>query len=162
MSNNKIWKLYLSGEIHTNWREEIVSSSKNKNLPISYNSPNTIHEDSDDCGVNILGQESEKFWHDHKGASINSIRNTTLIKESDLVIVKFGDKYRQWNAAFDAGIAKTLGKPIITLHDDNLNHALKEINQASVASCRSVNQVVEILSYVINGELNKNVLSAAK
>ena len=104
------------------------------------------------------------FWHDHKGASlINSIRNTTLIKDPDLVIVKFGDKYRQWNAAFDAGIAKTLGKPIITLlHDDNLNHALKEINQASVASCRSVNQVVEILSYVINGELNKNVLSAAK
>ena len=108
MSNNKIWKLYLSGEIHTNWREEIVSSSKNKNLPISYNSPNTIHEDSDDCGVNILGQESEKFWHDHKGASINSIRNTTLIKESDLVIVKFGDKYRQWNAAFDAGLLRHL------------------------------------------------------
>ena len=151
--SEKIWQLYLSGEIHTNWRDEIKTLCVQKQLPVITNSPNTIHEDSDDCGVSILGAEADKFWHDHKGASINSIRNSTLIKNTDILIVKFGDKYRQWNAAFDTGIAKALNKPIITLHDDNLNHALKEINQSAAASCRSVNQVVKILSYIIKGEL---------
>ena len=151
--SEKIWQLYLSGEIHTNWRDEIKALCVQKQLPVITNSPNTIHEDSDDCGVNILGAEADKFWHDHKGASINSIRNSTLIKNTDILIVKFGDKYRQWNAAFDTGIAKALNKPIITLHEDNLNHALKEINQSAAASCRSVNQVVQILAYIIKGEL---------
>ena len=149
----RIWKLYLSGEIHTNWRDEIRILCEEKALPVIINSPNTKHEDSDDCGVNILGAEADKFWHDHKGASINSIRNSTLLKSTDILIVKFGEKYRQWNAAFDAGIAKALNKPIITLHEDNLNHALKEINQSALASCRSVSQVVQILSYVIKGNL---------
>ena len=162
MTTKRIWQLYLSGEIHTNWREEIENKCKLKNLPVIFNSPNTVHEDSDDCGVNILGQEQDKFWHDHKGASINSIRNSTLIKNSDLIIVKFGEQYRQWNAAFDAGIAKALDKPIITLHDDKLNHALKEINQASSASCRTVEQVVKILSYLINGELENKSLNIAE
>jgi YtoQ family protein len=158
--SDKIWKLYLSGEIHTNWRDEIKDLCIQKKLPVIINSPNTIHEDSDDCGGKILGNESDKFWHDHKGASINSIRNSTLIKNTDILIVKFGDKYRQWNAAFDAGIAKALDKPIITLHENNLNHALKEINQAAVASCRSVNQVVQILSYVIKGDIENTNLNA--
>lgn len=162
MTSKKVWQLYLSGEIHTNWREEIENMCKLKNLPIISNSPNTIHEDSDDCGVNILGQEQDKFWHDHKGASINAIRNSTLIKNSDIIVVKFGEQYRQWNAAFDAGIAKALDKPIITLHDDKLNHALKEINQAASASCRSVEQVVKILSYLINGELESKSLNVAE
>lgn len=162
MTSKKVWQLYLSGEIHTNWREEIENMCKLKNLPIICNAPNTIHEDSDDCGVNILGQEQDKFWHDHKGASINAIRNSTLIKNSDIIVVKFGEQYRQWNAAFDAGIAKALDKSIITLHDDKLNHALKEINQAASASCRSVEQVVKILSYLINGELESKSLNVAE
>jgi len=162
MTNKKIWQLYLSGEIHTNWREEIENTCKLKNLPIICNSPNTIHEDSDDCGVNILGKEKDKFWHDHKGASINAIRNSTLIKNADIIVVKFGEQYRQWNAAFDAGVAKALDKPIITLHDNSLNHALKEINQAASASCRSVEQVVNILSYLINGTLEKQSLNVAE
>ena len=162
MSSKKIWKLYLSGEIHTNWRDEIKSLCDNKKLPVIVNSPNTIHEDSDDCGVRILGEENDKFWHDHKGASINSIRNNILIKEADIVIVKFGDKFRQWNAAFDAGVAKALNKSIITLHEDSLNHALKEINQTAVASCRTVDQVVKILSYVANGELDNTIEKAAE
>ena len=158
----KTWKLYLSGEIHTNWRDEISKLCQQKALPVTINSPNTIHEDSDDCGVNILGEEDDKFWHDHKGASINAIRNTTLIKNADILIVKFGDQYRQWNAAFDAGIAKALDKPIITLHDNKLNHALKEVNQAASASCRSVEQVVNILSYLIDGTLEKQSLNVAE
>ena len=158
----KPWKLYLSGEIHTNWSDEISNLCLQKDLSVTINSPNTIHEDSDDCGVNILGKEDDKFWHDHKGASINAIRNTTLIKNADILIVKFGDQYRQWNAAFDAGMAKALDKPIITLHDNTLNHALKEVNQAASASCRSVEQVVNILSYLINGTLEKQSLNVAE
>ena len=143
-------------------RESIKKKCQSQNLPITFYSPITDHPLSDDCGVNILGKEEKKFWHDHKGASINAIRNTTLIKNADILIVKFGDQYRQWNAAFDAGMAKALDKPIITLHDNNLNHALKEINQAASASCRSVEQVVNILSYLINGSLEKKALNVAE
>lgn len=57
---------------------------------------------------------------------------------------------------------QALDKPIITLHDNNLNHALKEINQAASASCRSVEQVVNILSYLIDGSLEKQALNVAE
>ena len=153
MNNKRTWKLYLSGEIHTNWRNEIQSLCTQNELPVIINSPNTKHSESDDCGVTILGGENDKFWHDRKGAAINSIRNTVLIKETDILIVKFGDQYRQWNAAFDTWVAAAEGKAIITLHDENLDHALKEVDQASLATCRTVKEVVAILLYVINGKL---------
>ena len=153
MNNKRTWKLYLSGEIHTNWRNEIQSLCTQNELPVIINSPNTKHSESDDCGVTILGGENDKFWHDRKGAAINSIRNTVLIKETDILIVKFGDQYRQWNAAFDTGVADAEGNAIITLHDENLDHALKEVDQASLATCRTVKEVVAILLYVINGKL---------
>ena len=59
-------------------------------------------------------------------------------------------------------MAKALDKPIITLHDNTLNHALKEVNQAAAASCRSVEQVVNILSYLIDGTLEKQSLNVAE
>ena len=154
--------VYLSGEIHTEWRDEVASACAKQNLDIMFLGPVTDHAASDDCGVEIIGAEPDKFWHDHKGASINAIRNSTLIKNADILIVKFGEQYRQWNAAFDAGMAKALDKSIITLHDNNLNHALKEINQAASASCRSVEQVVNILSYLIDGSLEKQALNVAE
>ena len=117
-------------------------------LQISLLSPVTDHTASDDCGVKILGEEQKKFWHDYKGAGINSIRTKNMIEKSDIVIVKFGDKYKQWNAAFDAGMAVTLGKSLITLHEENLDHALKEIDAASNAVCRTEEQVIETLQYV--------------
>ena len=156
------WKIYLSGEIHTNWRDELRLGASEAGLNVEFLRPETDHDLSDNSGANILGSEDKKFWHDHKGASINAIRNTTLIKNADILIVKFGDQYRQWNAAFDAGMAKALDKPIITLHDNTLNHALKEVNQAASASCRSVEQVVNILSYLINGTLEKQSLNVAE
>ena len=117
-------------------------------LPVNLLSPVTNHSVSDDCGIEILGEENKKFWHDYKGASINSIRTKSMIEKSDIVIVKFGDKYRQWNAAFDAGMAVTLGKSLITLHDESLDHALKEIDAASSAVCRNEDQVINTLKYV--------------
>ncbi|MEO1747862.1 MAG: YtoQ family protein, partial [Pseudomonadota bacterium] len=120
------WNVYLSGEIHTHWREEIENGAKNAGLPVTFSAPVTHHEASDDAGVVILGAEANKFWHDHKGAQINAIRTRTLLEKADIVVVRFGEKYKQWNAAFDAGYAAALGKPLIVMHQDEHAHALKE------------------------------------
>lgn len=149
---SKQWVVYLSGEIHTDWRERIQNRAKAAGLNLSFVSPITDHASSDDVGVKILGKEDNSFWHDHKGAGINAIRTRTLIESADIVVVRFGDKYRQWNAAFDAGFASALGKSIITLHDPALTHALKEVDGAANAVCEKPEQVVEILEYVVGGK----------
>ncbi len=148
-----IWKVYLSGEIHTIWREEIAKGAAEKNLPVQFSAPVTDHPASDDCGVAILGAEEDKFWHDRKGAQVNAIRTSTLIKEADIVVVRFGDKYKQWNAAFDAGYAAALGKPIIINHGPEIIHPLKEVDAAAFAVAETPAQIVDILGYVIGGNL---------
>jgi len=149
----KTWKLYLSGEIHTDWREQIEAGCKAANLPVSFSAPVTHHEASDDCGVAILGAEPNKFWHDHKGAQINAIRTRTLIQEADIVIVRFGEKYKQLNAAFDAGFASALGKPSIIMHQAEHAHALKEVDASALAVAETADEIVDILRYVIKGDL---------
>jgi len=146
------WVVYLSGEIHSDWRERIKSGAEEAGLAVSFVNPVTDHAKSDDCGATILGSEENSFWHDQKASGINAIRTRNLIESADIVVVRFGDKYRQWNAAFDAGFAAALGKSIITLHDDELNHALKEVDGAANAVCKTPEQVVAILKYVLNGE----------
>ena len=145
--------VYLSGEIHTNWREEIVNLCKKENLPINFSSPVTNHEASDNCGTEILGLEEKKFWKDHKGAKINSIKTKKSIKDSDVVIVKFGDKYKQWNAAFDAGYASALNKSLIIMHSDEHQHALKEVDAAALAVAKNTDEIVKILQYSTKGEI---------
>jgi len=145
--------VYLSGEIHTDWRDQIETGVSDAGLPVVFLAPVTDHASSDDCGVEILGSEDEAFWKDHKGAKVNAIRTRAMIERSDVVVVRFGDKYRQWNAAFDAGFAHALGKPVITLHDNELTHPLKEVDAAALAVAQSPSQVVKLLSYVINGAL---------
>ena len=140
-------KVYLSGEIHTDWRERITEGAEG--LDVSFDSPVTDHAASDDCGVAILGAEPNKYWHDHKGAMVNAIRTRKGIADADVVVVRFGDKYKQWNAAFDAGYAAALGKPLITLHPEEHDHALKEVDRAALAVTREPEQVVEILRYVV-------------
>ena len=151
--NVREWKVYLSGEIHSDWRAQIADGVRAAGLPVRLDAPVCVHEDSDDCGAVILGREDDAFWHDRKGASMNAIRTRTLIGEADVVVVRFGDKYRQWNAAFDAGTAAALGKALITLHDSALNHALKEVDAAALAVCATPEQVVQTLVYVIRGDL---------
>ena len=147
------WTVYLSGEIHSGWREKIIQGANAAGLDVEFLSPVTDHESSDDCGVAILGQEAQSFWHDNKGAKVNAIRTRTLIDRSDVVVVRFGDKYRQWNAAFDAGYAAAKGKSIVTIHDPALGHALKEVDGAAMAVAETPAQVVRILDYAINGRL---------
>ncbi len=146
-------KVYLSGEIHTSWREEITDGCKAAGLDVVFSSPVTDHAASDDCGVAIMGAESSKFWHDHKGAKLNAIRTRKGLADADIVVVRFGEQYKQWNAAFDAGIASALGKSLIVMHQDDHQHALKEIDAAALAVTSTPEQVVEILTYVETGKL---------
>ncbi|MDC0232944.1 YtoQ family protein [Pelagibacteraceae bacterium] len=139
--------VYLSGEIHSEWRNEIINKSNELNLSIEFLSPNTNHELSDDVGVKILGKEDKKFWHDHKSAKINSIRTKNAIDRSDIVIVRFGEKYKQWNAAFDAGYASAMSKSLIIIHSDENQHALKEIDSVAQAVVKNVDEVIKILNY---------------
>jgi YtoQ family protein len=143
------WRAYLAGEIHSNWRERIAAGVARLGLPVSLDTPVTDHDASDECGVRILGPEADPFWRDRKGAGINAIRTRRLIERADVVVVRFGERYRQWNAAFDAGYASALGKPLISLHDADLDHALKEVDAAALATARTPEQVVEILAYVL-------------
>lgn len=151
----KVWNIYLSGEIHTNWRHEIEEGCRAANLPVSFSAPVTNHEASDDCGVAIMGAEDKKFWHDNKGANLNAIRTRNLIASSDIMVVRFGDKYKQWNAAFDAGYASALGKSTIIMHGAEHQHALKEVDASALAVVETPLQIVQILDYVINARLPK-------
>ena len=144
----KQWKVYLSGEIHSDWRDRIISGVAENELPVTFTSPVTDHAASDNCGVDILGPEESSFWKDHKGAKINAIRTRTLIGDADIVVVRFGDKHRQWNAAFDAGFAAAQGKPIVVIHDSVNAHALKEVDAAALAVAETPEQAVDVLIYV--------------
>ena len=144
-------KIYLSGEIHTDWRDQIIQGSQG--LEVSFSGPVTDHAASDDCGVAILGAEQDKYWHDHKGAMVNAIRTRKGLSEADIVVVRFGDRYKQWNAAFDAGYAAALGKSLIILQPPEHDHALKEVDAAALAVAREPGQVVDIIRYVIDGTL---------
>ena len=142
------WNVYLSGEIHTDWREKIISGCKAQNLDINFSSAVTNHEASDAAG-DLLGAEDKNFWRDHKSAKINAIRIKTMIENSDLAIVRFGDKFKQWNAAFDAGYCAAMDIPYITLHDEDIIHPLKEVDASAMAWAQTPEQVVEILVYTI-------------
>ena len=145
--------VYLSGEIHTDWRDQITDGVRQAGLDVVFDGPVTDHDASDDCGVAIMGAEDKKFWHDNKGANLNAIRTRMGLEKADIVVVRFGEKYKQWNAAFDAGYAAALGKSLIVMHGPEHQHPLKEVDAAALAVVETPQQVVQILDYVINGRL---------
>lgn len=142
------WNVYLSGEIHTDWRQQIEAEARKRGLPITFTSACTNHEASDAAG-DVLGEQSDSFWRDHQSSKVNAIRTKNLIEKCDIAVVRFGDKYKQWNAAFDAGYLAALGKPYITLHDESLIHPLKEVDAAAMGWAKTPQQVVEVLAYVV-------------
>jgi YtoQ family protein len=148
MGNIMDWNVYLSGEIHTDWRQQIQDGCKSHTLPVHFTSAVTDHEASDAAG-DLLGAEDSNFWRDHKSAKVNAIRTRTLIENCDVAVVRFGAQYKQWNAAFDAGYCAALGKPYITLHDEDIIHPLKEVDASALAWATTPEQVVKILKYVI-------------
>lgn len=141
------WTIYLSGEIHTDWRQRIKEGCTARNLPVTFSSAVTDHPASDAAG-DVLGHEEHNFWRDHKSAKVNAIRTKTLIENCDVAVVRFGSQYKQWNAAFDAGYCAALGTPYITLHDEDIIHPLKEVDASAMAWATTPEQVVEILQYV--------------
>ena len=141
------WNVYLSGEIHTDWRQKIMQGAKDHGLAINFTSAVTEHEASDAAG-DVLGKEDNRFWRDHKSSKVNAIRTKNMIQKCDIAIIRFGDKYKQWNAAFDAGYCAALGKPYITLHAEDIIHPLKEVDAAAMAWAQTPEQVVELLRYV--------------
>lgn len=145
------WTVYLSGEIHTDWRQQIRRGAESHGLPVVFTSAVTDHEASDAAG-DVLGTEDDNFWRDHKSSKVNGIRTKTLIERCDIAVVRFGDKYKQWNAAFDAGYCAARGKPYITLHDDEIVHPLKEVDASAMAWAQTPEQVVEILKYATSAE----------
>ncbi len=144
-----IWTVYLSGEIHSDWRDQIIAGAKALELPVVFTSAVTNHEASDAAG-DLLQPESSGYWRDHKSSRVNGIRTQTLLEKCDLAIIRFGDKYKQWNAAFDAGYCAAKGKPYITLHAEDIIHPLKEVDGSAMAWAQTPAQVVEILSYVVD------------
>ncbi len=142
-----IWTVYLSGEIHTDWRNQIISHATELELPVRFTSAVTNHDASDAAG-DVLGAQGNNFWRDHQSAKVNKIRTQTLIRQCDIAVIRFGDKFKQWNAAFDAGYCAALDKPYITVHDESLIHALKEVDASAVAWAAQPEQVVEVLRYV--------------
>ena len=145
------WTVYLSGEIHTDWRQQIMQGAEAYKLPVVFTSAVTDHEASDAAG-DVLGAESDNYWRDHKSSRVNAIRTRTLIEQSDLVVVRFGDKYKQWNAAFEAGMCAALGKPYITLHDEAIINPLKEVDAAAMAWAKTPEEVVEVMKYVMTAK----------
>jgi YtoQ family protein len=141
------WTVYLSGEIHSDWRQQIKQGAESIDLPVVFVSAVTNHEASDAAG-DVLGDETSNFWRDHRSSKVNSIRTKTMVEKCDIAVVRFGDKYKQWNAAFDAGYCAALGKPYITLHDEDIIHPLKEVDAAAMAWAQTPGQVVELLKYI--------------
>jgi YtoQ family protein len=140
-------EVYLSGEIHTDWRDQIIQGCQDSGLNITFTSAVTHHETSDSAGDH-LGAETQQFWRDHKSSKVNSIRTQTMIKNCDIAVIRFGDKYKQWNAAFDAGYCAALNKPYITLHSEDIIHPLKEVDATAQAWATNVEQVIETLTYI--------------
>lgn len=142
------YTIYLSGEIHSSWRDEIKEGCKEASLDITFLSALDDHEASDAAG-DILGEEDKSFWRDHKSAKINTLRTKTMMQRADIVIIRFGTKYKQWNVAFDAGICTALNIPYITLHNEELTHPLKEVDANAQAWTTNTSQIIEILKYTM-------------
>lgn len=140
--------VYLAGEIHTPWREEIKTRISEKGLPISFVSPQTNHDLSDDIGAQILGEQPNKYFHDDAASSINNLRTEVMMKKSDVVIALFGEEYKQWNTAMDASRAVAEGKPLIIIRPEKLIHPLKELSNKANVVCESVEQAVSVLEYI--------------
>ena len=145
--------VYLSGEIHTNWRELIINKTNEMGLDVRFQYPVLDHELSDNCGSILMGSEEKKFWHDHKGAKLNALRTQNAIKNCDIMVVRFGEKYKQWNAAFEAGYAAALGTPLIVIHSEEHQHALKEVDAAALVVLDDPEKVVNALNYILEGKL---------
>ncbi|MDQ0215737.1 YtoQ family protein [Oikeobacillus pervagus] len=140
--------IYLAGEIHTSWREEIKARSNALQLPITFVGPMENHERSDNIGEEILGEQPNAILKDEAASSINNFRTQILMQKADIVIALFGEKYKQWNTAMDASLAITSGKPLILIRPKEHHHALKELSRKANVTVETIEQAIQVLSYI--------------
>lgn len=140
--------VYLAGQIHDDWREQVKEKAKEKNLPLTFVGPQTEHDLSDDIGEQILGEQPGKFYKDDAASAVNNLRTQVLMQKSDVVIAFFGEKYKQWNTAMDASAAITMNKPTIIIRPEELIHPLKELSNKANITVETVDQALEVLAYI--------------
>ncbi|WP_102026738.1 YtoQ family protein [Salirhabdus sp. Marseille-P4669] len=140
--------IYLAGEIHTDWREQIKVKAKEKGLPLTFVGPQENHERSDNIGEFISGEQPNKLYKDHTASNINNLRTQVLMQKADLVIALFGEQYKQWNTAMDASMAYAYNKPLILIRPESLIHPLKELSNRANVTVESVDQAMEVLAYI--------------
>lgn len=140
--------IYLAGQIHDPWREEIIEQAKQLNLPLTFVGPQTNHDLSDDIGEEILGQQPNDYYRDDAASDINNFRTEVLLQRADIVIAKFGEEYRQWNTAMDTATALTLQKPTIIIRPKSLIHPLKELSNKANVTVEKLEQALRVIQYV--------------
>ena len=140
--------VYLAGQIHDKWREELMKQTKDKGLSIDFVYPQTEHNLSDDIGEKILGKQPGDYYRDEASSAINNFRTTVLMEKADMIVALFGDQYRQWNTAMDATTAINKGKPLIIIRPKNLIYALKELSNKANVTVETIEQAVEVLEYI--------------
>lgn len=140
--------VYLAGEIHSDWRDELRRLLEERDVPARCVGPQEVHARSDDVGEDILGEQPDDRYRDLMGASVNTLRTGVLMDRADVAVAKFGDQYRQWNTAADAGAAVARGIPLVLVRGPDLVHALKEIDARAAFTCETLEQAAEALAYV--------------
>lgn len=140
--------IYLAGEIHSTWREELRRLVEQRNLPVRFVGPQEAHDRSDAVGEDILGEQDTPRYRDLMSAGVNTLRTRVLLRRSDLVVAYFGEKYRQWNTAADAGAAVASGVPLLLVRAPELTHALKELDAMAAFTVETLAQAAEAIAYV--------------
>ncbi len=149
--------MYLAGEIHSEWRQEVKEKAKALKLPLTFVGPMENHSRSDNIGEEILGERPNPIAKDEAASQINNLRTQVLMQKSDLVIALFGEQYKQWNTAMDATTAVTLGKPLILVRPEKLHHALKELSNKANVTVETVNQALKVIAYLYDdGSVNES------
>ena len=140
--------VYLAGEIHSSWREQLRELVAGKDLPVRFVGPQEEHGRSDSAGEDILGAQPSARFRDLVGAGVNTLRTRVLMRRADLAVAYFGDEYRQWNTAADAGSAVAAGIPLLLVRAPNLTHALKELDAMATFTVESLEQAAEAIAYI--------------
>ena len=142
--------VYLAGQIHDDWREQLKASAAAKNLAYRFVGPQTNHAVSDNIGEEILGEQPNALVKDDKASDINNFRTQVFLQKSDIVIAYFGEEHRQWNTAMDATTAIHLNKPLIIVRPETLIHPLKELSNKANVTVETIEQAVQVLEYVFH------------
>ena len=140
--------VYLAGQIHDDWRDELAQKAKQQDLPLTFVGPQTNHDRSDNIGEDILGEQPNNYYRDNAASDINNLRTQVLMNKADIVIALFGEKYKQWNTAMDASAAITLNKPLIIVRPTDLIHPLKELSNKANVTVETIEQALEVIQYI--------------